>query len=71
MLVTERDTDAETNVKVLDEVMIKWRITINCGKTVVMVVKRGGDTIMQQRLSEWGGNRQCEDNYLVPKSHIG
>ena len=44
MLVTERDEDAERNVKVLDEVMMKWRMTINRGKTKVMVVKRGGGT---------------------------
>ena len=44
MLVTERDEDAERNVKVLDEVMMKWRMTINWGKTKVMVVKRGGGT---------------------------
>ena len=44
MLVTERDAGAERNVKVLDEVMMKWRMTINCGKTKVMVVKRGRGT---------------------------
>ena len=28
----------------MDEVMMKWRMTINWGKTKVMVVKRGGGT---------------------------
>ena len=55
MLVTERD--AERNVNVRDEVMMKLRMTINCGK-------RGGDIIMQQHLSEWGGDRQCKDTQL-------
>ena len=32
MLVTERDKDAERNVKVLDEVMTKWKMTINWRK---------------------------------------
>ena len=31
-------------MKVLDEVMMKWRMTINWGKTKVKVVKRGGGT---------------------------
>ena len=61
MLVAERDKDAVRNVKVLDEVMKKWRMKINWRKTKAMVVKRGGDTCMQH-LSEWGGDRKCEDN---------
>ena len=44
MLVAERDEDAERNMKVLEEVMTKWRMTINWGKTKAMVVKRGGGT---------------------------
>ena len=44
MLVAERDKDAERNVKVLDEVMKKWRMKINWRKTKAMVVKRGGST---------------------------
>ena len=44
MLVAERDKDAERNVKVLDEVMKKWRMAINWRKTKAMVVKRGGGT---------------------------
>ena len=45
MLVRERDENAKRNVKVLDEVMRKWRMTINYWeKTKVMVVKRGGGT---------------------------
>ena len=44
MLVSERDKDAERNVKVLDEVMKKWRMKINWRKTKAMVVKRGGGT---------------------------
>ena len=44
MLVSERDKDAERNVKVLDEVMKKWRMKIYWRKTKAMVVKRGGGT---------------------------
>ena len=41
-LATERDEDAERNAKVLDEVVTKWRMTINWGKTKAIVVKRRG-----------------------------
>ena len=44
ILVEERDKDAERNMKVLDEVMKKWRMKINWRKTKAMVVKRGGGT---------------------------
>ena len=44
MLVAERDKDAERNVKVLDEVMKKWRRKINWRQTKAMVVERGGGT---------------------------
>ena len=42
MLATERDEDAERNIKMLEEVVTKWRMTINWGKTKAMVVKRRG-----------------------------
>ena len=44
MLVAENDEDVERNLRVLDEVMEKWKLQINWRKTKVLTVKRGGDT---------------------------
>ena len=41
MLVAEED-DVESNLKILDDVMAKWQMKINWGKTKAMAVKRGG-----------------------------
>ena len=43
MLVAERDEDVES-LRMLDEVMEKWRMQINWKKTKVLKVKRGGGT---------------------------
>ena len=32
----------ESNLRILDNVMTKWKMKINWGKTMAMVVKRGG-----------------------------
>ena len=45
VVFTESDEDAERNMKMLDAVKTKWRMTINYwGITKAMVVKRGGDS---------------------------
>ena len=44
MLVAENDEDVERNLRVLDEVMGKWKMRINWRKTKVLTVKRGGGT---------------------------
>ena len=44
MLVAEKDEDAEKNLRMLDEVMEKWRMQINWKKTKVLTVKREGGT---------------------------
>ena len=42
MLVAEKEEDVERNLQILDNVMAKWQMKINWGKTMAMVVKRGG-----------------------------
>ena len=42
MLVAEREEDVENNLNILDEVMAKWSMKVNWGKTKALVVKRGG-----------------------------
>ena len=44
MLVAENEEDTKRNVEVLNEVMARWKMKINWGKTTVMVVWRGGGT---------------------------
>ena len=44
MLVAENDENVERNLRMLDEVMEKWRMLINWRKTKVLTVKRGGGT---------------------------
>ena len=43
VLVSEKE-DAKRNVEVLNQVMAKWKIKINWGKTKVLVVQREGGT---------------------------
>ena len=40
MLVAENDEDVERNLRVLDEVMEKWKMRINWTKTKVLTVKK-------------------------------
>ena len=42
MLVAEKEEDVECNLRFLDDVMAKWQMKINWGKTNAMVVERGG-----------------------------
>ena len=42
ILVAEREEDVENNLNILDEVMAKWSMKVNWGKTKALVVKRGG-----------------------------
>ena len=42
MLVAEKEEDVECSLRILDNVMAKWQMKINWGKTKAMVVKRGG-----------------------------
>ena len=44
MLMAENAEDAERNLRVLDEVMGKWKMRINWRKTKALTVKRGGGT---------------------------
>ena len=44
VLVAENEEDIKKNAEVLNEVMVKWKMTINWQKTKVMVVQRGGGT---------------------------
>ena len=44
MLVAENNQDVERNLRVLDEVVEKWKMRINRRKTKVLTVKRGGGT---------------------------
>ena len=44
MLVAEDNEDMERNLRVLDEVMEKWKMRINWRKTKVLTVKRGSGT---------------------------
>ena len=44
VLVAENEEDTKRNVEVLNEVMARWKMKINWGKTTVMVVWRGGGT---------------------------
>ena len=45
LLVTEEEEDTQTNLRVINEVMQKWRLKINQKKTNVMAVCRGGSTV--------------------------
>ena len=44
LLVAEEEEDAQTNLRVIKEVMQKWRLKINQKRTNVMAVCRGGST---------------------------
>ena len=44
MLVAENNEDVERNLRVLDDVMEKWKMRINWRKTKVLTVKRGSGT---------------------------
>ena len=44
VLVAENEEDTKRNVEVLNEVMARWKMKINWGKTKVMVVRREGGT---------------------------
>ena len=55
MVVAKKDEVVERNLRMLDEVMDKWRIQVNWKKTKVMTVKQGGDSYMGHR-SERGEN---------------
>ena len=39
MLVAEKEKDVESNLRILDEAMAKWKMKINWGKTNAMFVQ--------------------------------
>ena len=52
MLVAEKE-DVESNLRILDDVMAKWQMKINWGKTEAMVVKRGGGSCNVSVKGKW------------------
>ena len=52
MLVAEKE-DVESNLRILDDVMAKWQMKINWGKTEAMVVKRGGGSCNVSVKDKW------------------
>ena len=46
MPVPDTDEAVERNLMILNEMMTKWEIKMNCGETKAMAVKRGDGCVM-------------------------